>query len=392
MSLDLSQCHKLKHKILKTLIVFILLFVCCSAINAQTATELYASHDYKALVQLESKSDNLSAEELSYVGFAFFQTGNDDKAVQFYDKAIAKGLNNGSVHFYKGMSLRLLKKYSEALTEIDKSLVLEPTNQEFMNEKGMVYYNQKNTDKALAVFEEAKKLPTTYPEPYFWVSRIYHEKQDFTNALRAYYEAEKYMPKDNSYYFDAITAIGQLEFTFTKDYKKSAAAYEKAIEIHNDDYEIYYKLMKSYNAAKEFTKADSVFAVVKEAYNNNKLPKEDMEIKTVAIAQFEWNGQIASVRKSLVDAKEMLDITYKVFLLNKEGDKIERRFMVEKTLPIAKKDAHFLLCEQDKKSNTHYTYLYGWVDENIHPDELEKAVKLVLDGKMKPGASSHPGK
>jgi tetratricopeptide (TPR) repeat protein len=82
----------------------------------------------------------------------FFKTENDSKAIEIYDKAISKGLNNGSVHFYKGLSLRLLNNYEEALKEIEKSLKLEPTNQEFMNEKGMVYYSQKNFDKALEVF------------------------------------------------------------------------------------------------------------------------------------------------------------------------------------------------------------------------------------------------
>jgi hypothetical protein len=61
-----------------------------------------------------------------------------------------------------------------------------------------------------------------------------------------------------------------------------------------------------------------------------------MEFRAVSIAQFEWNGQIATVRRSLVDAKEILDITYKVFLLNPKGDKVERRFVVEKTLQIEK--------------------------------------------------------
>lgn len=63
------------------------------------------------------------------VGFAFFQLENDDKAIEFYDKAIAKGLDNGSVHFYKGLSLCYQKKYDEALIETEISLKKEPNNQ-----------------------------------------------------------------------------------------------------------------------------------------------------------------------------------------------------------------------------------------------------------------------
>jgi tetratricopeptide (TPR) repeat protein len=374
----------MKH--LLTLTLTILLY---SFTYGQTVTDLYNKKDFQELVKFEKKSDKLSADELYMVGFAFFQTENDSKAIEFYDKAILKGLNNGSVHFYKGLSLRYLKNYDEALKEIEKSLKLEPTNQEFMNEKGMVFYSQSNYDKALEVFEEAKKLPNTFPEPYYWIARIYHEKQNFDKALTAYYETEKNLPKDNSNYLTTLFAIGQLEYTFTKDYKKSARAYEQAIELDKENYELYYKLMKSYNSAKEFKKADSIFSIVKTAFVNKKLPKDDMEFKAVSIAQFEWNGQIATVRKSLVDAKETLDITYKVFLQNKQGDKVERRFVVEKTTQIEKDGAKYLLCEQDKKTGGHITYPYGWTVDNIPVDDLEKAIKLVLDGKMTQGASSN---
>jgi tetratricopeptide (TPR) repeat protein len=207
--------------------------------------------------------------------------------------------------------------------------------------------------------------------------------------LIAYYEAEKNLPENNNNYFTTLVTIGQLEFTFNKDFNKSIIAYEKAIQLDNENYEIYYKLMKSCNAAKEFTKADSLFKIVKEAYKNKKLPKADMEFKAVSIAQFEWDGQFATIIKSLEDAKEILDITYKVFLLNKQGDKVERRFVVEKTIQVEKDGVNFLLCEQDKKTGEHITFPYGWKEDNITTDELEKAVKLVLDGKIKQVASSN---
>lgn len=358
----------------------------------QTVTELYNSKNYQELVKLEKKSDKLTPDELYMVGFAFFQLENDNKAIEFYDKAIAKGLDNGSVHFYKGLSLCYQKKYDEAMIEIEISLKKEPTNQEFMNQKGQIYRYQGQEDKALEFFIEATKMPNTYGEPFFWVAYIYHGKQDFKKALSLYYVALDSVPQKNSYYQTTLESIGQLEYTYTKDYLKSAKAYSKAIQLDKDNYELYYKLMKSYNAAKEYVKADSIFGLVKIAFENGKLPKEDMEIKTIAIAQFEWNGQTATIRKSLIDPKESLDISYKVFLLNKEGDKVERRFVVEKTIQLEKDGAKHLLCEQDKKTGDHITYPYGWSTDNIPLDDLEKAVKLVLDGKMKYSAKSNFGK
>lgn len=376
---------------MKKILSIILSTLICSFSYAQTAKELYNSRNYQELIKLEKKADQLAPDELYMVGFAFFQLGNDSKAIACYDKALAKGLDSGFVHFYKGLSLCYQKKYDEALKEVEISLKKEPANQEYMNQKGLIYRYQGQESKALEYFEEATKLPNTYGEPFFWVAYIYHGKQDFKKALELYYVALDSIPQRNSYYLETLKSIGQLEYTYAKNYQKSANAYTQALNFEPNNYELYYKLMKSYNAAKEYAKADSLFGIVKTAFENEKLPKEDMEIKSIAIAQFDWNGQTAVIRRVLIDPKKTLDISYKVFLLSKDGDKVERRFVIEKTIQFEKDGAKHLLCEEDKKTGGHITYPYGWSTDIIPLDDLEKAVKLVLDGKMRMGASSNFG-
>lgn len=376
---------------MKTLFTFLFCLLAYSTIQAQTVTELYSERKFAELVALEPKSDNLTGEELYMIGFAFFQLENDKKAIECYDKAIKRGYTDAAVYFYKGLSLCFMKDYNDALKELETAIKMEPSNQEYLNQKALVFLYQKKDDKALEIFEQATKLPNTCGEPFYWVAYIYHGKGDYQKALDLYYIAADSVPETNSYFLSSLESIGQLEYTFTYNYAKSAKAYEKAIQYSPSNYEYYYKLMKSLNSAKDYQKADSVFQIVKLAFEAGKLPEEDMEIKTVAIAQFEWNGQTAVIRRSLVDPKDVLDISYKVFLINKEGDAIERRFVIEKTLQIDPKGAKHLLCEQDKKSGSHITYPYGWSTDTIPLDDLEKAVKLVLDGKMQMGASSNTG-
>ena len=356
----------------------------------QTATELYNTKDYKALVKLEKKADKLTAEELYMVGYAFFQLENDLKAVEFYDMAIAKDPENGSYHFYRGLSLRYLKQYDEALTAIEIAIQQEPTNQEFVNEKGIIFYDQGEMDKALNVFEEAIKLPNIDGEPFFWVARIYHEKEAYDTALAKYYEAAANAPKTSRYHLASLQTIGQLEYTHTLDNAKSAAAYAQVIAIDPTDYTYYTKLIKAYNGAKEFARADSIFNLMKIAYENKELSEDEMKFKNISIDEYEWNGQKMSVFKYLVDPKESLDLSYKVYLITKEGDKVERTFMVEQTLPLFGGVKH-LLCEKDKKTGAHFTYPYGWKTDEIPLDDLKMAVGLILDGKMEPSASSNFG-
>lgn len=376
---------------MKTLLTLLFVLLISSNVQSQTVSELYNESKYSELIALEPKSDKFTGEEMYMIGFAFFQLENDKKAIECYDKALKRGYTVAAVYFYKGLSLCFMKEYKDALKELETAIKMEPSNQEYLNQKALVFLYQKKEDEALKIFEQATKLPNTYGEPFYWVAYIYHGKGEYQKALDLYYIAADSVPETNSYLLSSLESIGQLEYTFTFNYSKSAKAYEKAIQYNPSNYEYYYKLMKSLNAAKDYAKADSVFMMVKKSFEDGKLPSEDMEIKTVAIAQFEWNGQSAVIRRSLVDPKDVLDISYKVFLINKEGDAIERRFVVEKTIQLEEGGPKHLLCEQDKKTGSHITYPYGWSTDTIPIDDLEKAVRLVLDGKMQMGASSNTG-
>lgn len=364
---------------MKKIIPIIFILLVYPLLYGQDIAALYQDKDYKALVQLEGKADTLTPEQLYMVGFAFFQLENDDKAIAFYDKAIAKGYDNGIAHFYKGVSLTFMRKYQDALKEVDFALKKEPTNQEYMNQKGLIYKYQGQEDKALDYFEEATRYPNTFGEPFFWVAYIYHGKQDFEKALKLYYVAAEKIPHQNTYYVNTLQCIGQLEYSFTQNYQKSALAYEEAIQLKPKDYEIYPKLIKAYNAAKEYAKADAVFALMKTAYSNKELSKEDMEFKNTAVAEYEWNKQKLIVYRYFEDPKSVLDISYKVYLISKVGNKVERKFNVEKTIQVENSAKH-ILCEES--GDSHITYPYGWKTDDIPLEDLKKVIVLVLDDQL----------
>lgn len=356
--------------------------------NGQTIKELFDNKNFQELVAFEKNADNLTADEIYMIGYAYYRLENDIKAIECYNKAIAKGLDNGKIYFYKGLSLFYMNRYDESLTEIEHALKLDPTNQEFMNEKGLIFFYNKQFDKALEVFEEAKKLPQTFPEPFYWIARIYHERQDFKKALSAYYDAINNLPKDNEYYVTSLICIGYLESNITKDYLKSAKAFAEVIQLDSENYINYYSLINSYNLAKEYKKADSIFNLVKVAFDNGKLPKEFMEDKVIGISKFEWNGQTARIGKSLITPEKTLDVLYYVSLFNKSDDKIVRKFQVEKSITMEKGGVLFILCEKDISGNGHKTYPYGWQTANVPIYDLESTIRQVLDGKMEPAATS----
>ena len=151
--------------------------------------------------------------------------------------------------------------------------------------------------------------------------------------------------------------MGNWSIRLLKNYQKSAKAYAEAVALRPKEYNNYPKLIKAYNAAKEYAKADAVFDLVKAAYKNNELPKEFTKFNTVVVDEYEWNKQRLLVYKSLEDPKEALDVSYTINLLNPNGDAVERKFSIEKTIQIANGNKH-VFCEVQK--DAHLTYPYGW--------------------------------
>lgn len=368
-------------------VLFALFTVLYSAVHyGQSAvTELFQKKDYSKLIAFENQEAQLNEEELYMMGYAFYQLEKDEKAIAFYDKAIAKGFDNGIIHHAKAVSLTYLKKYAEAVKEIDKALKFEPNNQEYMNQKGLIYKANGLEDKAFDYFEEATRYPNTIGEPFFWVAYIHHGKQDLEKALRGYYLATLNIPTSSIYYFKSLLSIGQLEYAYTQNYKKAINAYAEALALRPKEYKWYPKLIKAYNADKQYAKAATTFKTLQTAYEQKELTPEEFKDIWIAIDEFEWNKQQLTVYQSLENPKKVLDISYKVFLLNQKLKTPDRLFTVQKTIQTQGGTRH-LLCEDKNEANL--TYPYGWKTDVIALEDLKKAVVMILDGSLKPTATS----
>ncbi len=102
-------------------------------------------------------------------GVALAAMGKHQDALAFYDQAFALGLQDPSAHGFRGVSLYELKRFPEALVELDAALVL-PDNQ-----GGIYQYQKALTLIQLSRFQEAvdcfdlilKASPTSNPAWYY---------------------------------------------------------------------------------------------------------------------------------------------------------------------------------------------------------------------------------
>lgn len=328
--------------------------ICFSFHYSQEIKKLFDEENFDELIKKESEISSLEAQEIYYIGYAYFRKEDDSNAIRLYDKAIEKGFTNPIVYFQKGLSQVFLEKYDEAIGNYDIAISQVP-KAEFFIEKGRVYKLQNN----------------------------------LKDEISTYVEGLKKAEKDN-FYIDLIKVAGNYYYAETKEYEKSAEIYKNGITDFPEEYPFYEKIIKSLNAQNKFSEANSYFDKMKFFYQKKELPEDMMKFKNLPIDEFGWNGQWINIFKSFEKPEKMLDVFYVAYLIDKSGDKIERKFNIEKTLKIEDKDPNFVICEELK--NGHNTYPIGFRNENFDLQELRKLITEILNKKYKVAATIEFGK
>lgn len=97
------------------------------------------------------------------LGNNYFGTGQNKKAITAYDKALA--INNGSADVWTDMGImyRRTGQFDKALDSFGEAARRNPAHRQSRFNRGIVLlYDMKDTDGAIAAWEEVLKLEPTY--------------------------------------------------------------------------------------------------------------------------------------------------------------------------------------------------------------------------------------
>jgi len=373
----------------QNLMTFLLIFVMTTNAFSQTIEELYSQRNYKKLIEY-SNSETLTKEECYYIGYAYFQLEDDKNAIKMYDLAINMGLDDDNIYLYKGLSLRYDKQYNKAIENFRIAVQKNPKRQKNYTELANSFYLTNQYDSALLYFYKAREQEFELGDPYFKIPNIYHIQENFEKALEEYQISASLIDKKDPTYIDLLKNIGLLEYTVKKNYPNSIKAYSKMLSMIPDEYNMYTKLIKAYYANEEYSKGDSIFNILKLKHEKKELPNEMMEIRGETVDEFNWNGQRVSAMKYYKKPEEFAEPIYQFFLIDKSGKKVEKKILTEKTSAEIDGTKH-LLCGIDKETGTHFTYPIGWKTDEIDYKKLKEYVIMILNGEVKPQASSNFG-
>lgn len=357
---------------------------------SQNVESLFQAEEYEKAIALAVESDSLTSQEHFWAGRAYFMLSDDENAILNYNQAIEGGFEEFEVYFFRGVAQRLDKQYEAAESSLRIAMTKNPLAQYPFTELGNLFLDQEHYDSALYYFDLAREMEYQSGDSYLKLPLIYQIQEEYGTALAEYRKSLDLILPMAPGYREILIEIGRLEYAFSQDYPAAIKAYSTALENTPDDYKIQEKLIKAYFGNKEYSKGDSVFKLFQQAYLEEELPEDYMEFESVSIAETTWDGRKVVVYRMLKDPTEMLDIKYKVYLLNEAGDAIDRTLMTEKTIQIGEDGARHLLCERER-SGAHYTYRFGWSTDDIDFESLISASITVFEGELRPAASSNFG-
>ena len=124
------------------------------------------------------------------------------------------------------VSLRKMRKFDDAQARINDALATVTDKLNFICEQGSLYYNTRDYDKAIKVFDRALKIDDHDTFALQWRTASLRKKKDFAEAERALQEAFSKVPYETGLWEER----GWLAFDQGK-LEEAIAAFDRAIEM-----------------------------------------------------------------------------------------------------------------------------------------------------------------
>ena len=198
-----------------------------------------------------------SAEEWNEKGIDFGKSGQYERAIECFSKAIELDANYTMAYFYRGKAYGELKQYQEAICDYNEAIKLDENYTHAYNDRGLAYYKLKDYERAICDYNKAIKLDANYTHAYNDRGLAYYKLKDYERAIEDY---NKTIEQDENYaqtYNNRGNAYYEL-----KDYERAIEDYNKTIEqdenyaqAYNNRGIAYARLGHYERAMKDFEKA-----------------------------------------------------------------------------------------------------------------------------------------
>src|SRR5579863_3253546 len=128
--------------------------------------------------------DDNSAEAHNSLAFVtFYWTWDAATAEQEFKRAIALNPGYVAAHHWYATFLMTMRRYPEALVEIETARKLDPSSTPIMADKGLILYWAGQPEEGTAVLKQIEAREPTFLSPHLYLAEIYLNGKDYSNYL-----------------------------------------------------------------------------------------------------------------------------------------------------------------------------------------------------------------
>ena len=326
-------------------IVFTLLITLTTSAQSRIENMLKQKR-YAEVTAFANQTDKLSGKDIFHIGQAFIMQGEDQKAVEMFNKAINKGYKNGELYFAKGVAETNLELYPQSINSFRQALYYLPNRKKVLIELAGAYYKAEELDSAYSVYSKIEKNWGEYFPALIMTCQILHEQERYAKALDCYYTKLHVLKKDDYYHREALEAIMRMEWHYFERYEKAEVAIKNLMELYPENYEYSMLLMQLYNFTGRYADAALLENRVMDGYSTLKLAESYYQKGAMVVDQFDTAQYHIEAYRNFQPEK-VNGCVYKIFLFNYDG-----------TRPLGKIEA----LQTDS-----INYLSGYALDSVHP-------------------------
>lgn len=377
---------------------FILLLVACfwflsARGQQQKFDELVKAENFAEAVKFEAQADKLTPEQVFRLGFAFYALNQKQKAITYFDKAVAQGNSNAVVPFYKGLALMDLTDYPAAIKSFDLALAKRPRYPVFLESAARANALAKRPAQAIKLCRSAIQQAGCPEEVFKLLREVASQQGDPQAALTQLTSLRDSVSGLDENYRLLLTEIGTVCNGPLKDYPRAIRTFQELTARYRTDYHGQRSLLWAYNNAGKYAAADSVFQILRQAFLVDKLPADMTRAQNTPVYFFSWRNQLVVVSRYYVTTKEALRPVYRIMLFDEKQADVERSLVIELRSETAQEmGIPYSLAERGIGSSMHRAYGVYWKSDVIPVNEIEAAVTKVLDETYVKGERSGPDK
>jgi len=201
-----------------SILMLLVLAGCWSRSTSDEAANQNANTE-TAVAPSEINDANIALEE----GNKFLDTGETDKAIDAFDRAVKLNPDLAEAWFKLGIAFALAEKRDESLEKTEPE---EPS----ANKKPAKPNSVKAFEKAVAAYKKIIKANEEDHVAYFNLGRAYNKLNEDEDAAKALKEAVKINPEDTEYQ----TELGAILIKLAQ-YHDAIAPLKKALELDPDN-------------------------------------------------------------------------------------------------------------------------------------------------------------